>query len=132
MIGIDTNVLVRYVTQDDSVQAPIARRFIEKTISAERPGHVSLVTLAEFVWVLRTRYNASRDEIVTAVEELLADPRLIVQDENAVWRAVDDYDFDSVDFADALIAAVNREHGCSHTVTFDKAAAKIEGLALLQ
>ena len=132
MIGIDTNVLVRYITQDDPVQAALARRFVERTISPERCGHVSLVVLAELVWVLRTRYGASRDEIASAVEELLADPRLCVQEEDAVWRAVDEYDLEGVDFADALIAAIDREQGCTHTVTFDKAALKIAGMTLLQ
>lgn len=132
MIGIDTNVLVRYITQDDPVQAALARRFVERTISPERRGHVSLVVLAELVWVLRTRYGASRDEIASAVEELLADPRLCVQEEDAVWRAVDEYDLEGVDFADALIAAIDREQGCTHTVTFDKAALKIAGMTLLQ
>ena len=132
MIGIDTNVLVRYITQDDPAQAALARRFVEKTISPERPGHVSLVVLAELVWVLRTRYGASRGEIVDAVEELLADPRLCVQEADAVWRAVDEYELESVDFADALIAAIDREQGCTHTVTFDKAALRIAGMTLLQ
>ena len=132
MIGIDTNVLVRYITQDDPVQAALARRFVERTISPERRGHVSLVVLAELVWVLRTRYGASRGEIASAVEELLADPRLCVQEEDAVWRAVDEYDLEGVDFADALIAAIDREQGCTHTVTFDKAALKIAGMTLLQ
>lgn len=132
MIGIDTNVLVRYITQDDPVQAALARRFVERTISPERRGHVSLVVLAELVWVLRTRYGASRGEIACAVEELLADPRLCVQEEDAVWRAVDEYDLEGVDFADALIAAIDREQGCTHTVTFDKAAPKIAGMTLLQ
>lgn len=132
MIGIDTNVLVRYITQDDPAQAALARRFVEKTISPERPGHVSLVVLAELVWVLRTRYGASRGEIVGAVEELLADPRLCLQEEDAVWRAVDEYELESVDFADALIAAIDREQGCTHTVTFDKAALRIAGMTLLQ
>ena len=132
MIGIDTNVLVRYITQDDPAQAALARRFVEKTISPERPGHVSLVVLAEMVWVLRTRYSASRGEIADAVEELLADPRLCLQEEDAVWRAVDEYELESVDFADALIAAIDREQGCTHTVTFDKAALRIAGMTLLQ
>ncbi|CAN5275649.1 type II toxin-antitoxin system VapC family toxin [soil metagenome] len=132
MIGIDTNVLVRYVAQDDATQAAIATRFIEETLSREQPGHISLVALAELVWVLRTRYDASRPEIARTLEVLLTAPRLRVQDEAAVWIAVDEYDAGPADFADALIAALGRVHGCSHTVTFDRKATRITGMTLLQ
>lgn len=132
MIGIDTHVLVRYVAQDDAAQSAIATRFIEETLSREQPGHISLVAVAELVWVLRTRYDASRPEIARTLEVLLTAPRLRVQEEGAVWIAVDEYDAGNVDFADALIAALDRVHGCSHTVTFDRKATRITGMTLLQ
>ena len=132
MIGIDTNVLVRYFTQDHPAQAALAGRFMERDISPDEPAHVSLIALAELVWVLRTRYAAERSEIMTTVETLLSDPRFRLQSESAVWLALDEYELANVGFTDALIAALDREHGCTHTVTFDKRAAKAEGMVLLQ
>lgn len=131
MIGIDTHVLVRYFTQDDSKQFALVRRFLKERLHEDAPGHVSLVVLAELVWVLISRYSASRDEIVAVLEGLLADSRLRVQDAMAVWAAVDEFEATSVDFADALIVAVDREHGSERTVTLDRRAARIEGMELL-
>mgnify|MGYP001598707271 FL=1 len=131
MIGIDTSVLVRYFTADDSKQFALVRRFLEERLDQAAPGHVSLVVLTELVWVLVSRYSASRDEVVAVLEELLADARLRVQDAMAVWAAVDEFEATSADFADALIVAVDREHGCERTVTLDRDAARIEGMELL-
>ena len=131
MIGVDTNVLVRYFTQDDPKQFARVRRFLEGRLREDSPGHVSLVVLTELVWVLVSRYSASRGEVVLVVEELLADSRLRVQDAMAVWAAVDEFEATSADFADALIVAVDREHGCERTVTLDRRAARIEGMELL-
>lgn len=132
MIGIDTSVLVRYFTGDDVAQAALARRLVEQTLSAQQPGHVSLVALAELVWVLRRRYAASRDEVSLAIETLMTTPALRVQDEDAVWRAVDEYDAGGVEFADALIASVDRCHGCHQTMTFDRKASRLGVMTLLQ
>jgi len=131
VIGIDTNVLVRYFTEDDPAQTPLAVRFIEDTLGAESKGHVSLVTLAELVWVLRSRFAAQVAEISTAVTHLLSDARFAVQNERAAWLALDLYQQDGVDLSDALIAAVNRLHGCTHTVTFDDKATRIPDMKLL-
>ena len=127
MIGIDTNVLVRYFAQDDPKQSAIAQRLIERSLSPQAPGHVSLAALAELAWVLRTRFDAAKD-IVT---HLLADERVAVQSQPAVWAALDAYRHAAVDFADALIAALDRAQGCTHTVTFDRRAARLEGMTLL-
>jgi len=132
LIGIDTSVLVRHFTQDDAKQAAIAGRFLLRELSNDQPGHVSLVALAEMSWVLRSRYKTARDEIITIIESLLTAPNLRVQDENAVWAALDDCDNSKVGVADALIAAVDRLHGCSHTVSFDAKASRISGMTLLQ
>jgi len=131
LIGIDTNVLVRYLTQDDPLQSAAATKFIEKTLGPRRRGHVSLVTLAEVNWVLRTRHRVSREAMSEALLRILADTRLVIQDANAAWVALDAYRSPGVDFADALIAAVNRIHGCTHTVTFDRQATQWNGMTLL-
>jgi predicted nucleic-acid-binding protein len=132
MLGIDTNVLVRYFAQDDALQSPVATRFIEHTLSRERPGHVSLVTLAEFAWVMRGIYRNTVADISRALLLLLDDRRFVVQQARCAWAALDAYSTQGVDFADALIAALDRAEGCTSTVTFDRSAARISGVTLLK
>ncbi len=132
MIGIDTNVLVRYFAEDDPAQTPLAVDFIERTLNDANKGFVSLVTLVELLWVLRSRFAARAAEINRTLMHLLSDGRFVVQDEDAAWRALDIHQRDGADIADALIAAVGRAHGCSHTVTFDAKAARIAGMRMLQ
>jgi len=131
LIGIDTSVLVRYFAQDDAIQFAVARRLLQRELSQDAPGHVSLVALAEMAWVLRSRYQSTRDELVTIVETLLCAPNIRVQDEDAVWLALDDCERAGVGVADALIATVDQHHGCSHTATFDQRATRIPGMKLL-
>jgi predicted nucleic-acid-binding protein len=132
LIGIDTNVLVRYFAQDDLQQSRAATRFVERGLRVDQPGHVSLIALAELVWVLCTRYAATPIEIDAAVTQLLSDQRFVVQDSRAAWSAIDAVREDGVDMADALITAVDRLHGCTHTVTFDAKATRIAGMTLLR
>lgn len=132
MIGLDTNVLVRYFARDDRVQSLRAMRLIQVELTAERPGFVSLVALAETAWVLRSRYRATRDEVITAVEALLTAPNVVMQDDDAVWLALDDCQAAGVSVADALIAAIGRHHGCSHSVTFDSRALRVPDMKLLR
>lgn len=131
MIGVDTNVLVRYLAQDDPVQSEAATRFIEQTLGRRERGHVSLVTLAELGWVMRTRYSTGREAMSEALLRIMGDARFVIQDEKAAWMALDAYRAPGVDFADALIAAVDRLHGCSATVTFDRGAVQTSGMSLL-
>jgi predicted nucleic-acid-binding protein len=132
LIGLDTGVLVRYFARDDRVQSARATRLLHDELSAGQPGFVSLVTLAETAWVLRSRYKATRDEVVTAVEALLTAPNVVLQDEDAVWLALDDCQAAGVGVADALIAAIGRHHGCTHSVTFDAQALRIPDMHRLR
>ena len=131
VIGIDTNVLVRYFTLDDSRQAAAATRFIERGLSAEQQGHVCHVSLAELAWVLRSNYDADAEEVTRAMMFLLTDARFFVDDKSSVWMALDIYRDGGVDFGDAMIAAVARRRGCSKTMTFDRKATRIPGMTLL-
>jgi len=119
MKGLDTSILVRYLTQDDPVQSLRAGEIIEQTLSAEEPGFVSLVTIAEVAWVLRLRYKATRQEMVTAVERILASDSLRVQNEQQVYEAMIALKTGEETFADALICALGTWAGCSSTLTFD-------------
>lgn len=124
MIGIDTNVLVRILTQDDAHQLAQARRFVARHCTAEEPGFVNRVVAVELVWVLESLYDEySREQIATAIESLLSTATLQVEDNALVRSAIKAYRA-GADFADALIAAVNAEAGCNFTATFDAAATR--------
>lgn len=131
MIGLDTNVIVRFLTQDDEVQSRLASRLFAR-LSREEPGFVSLVVLAEVGWVLARAYKASRPEMSTAVEGLLRSAELKVENAEAAWRALGVYQASkSAEFADALIAEIAALEGVSRTLTFDRGAASEAGMTLL-
>jgi predicted nucleic-acid-binding protein len=67
MTGLDTNILVRYLTQDDSIQSPLATRIVEKRLSAVSPGFLSVVAMVETVWVLDRAYGFAPTEIADAI-----------------------------------------------------------------
>ena len=131
MVGIDTNVLVRYLAQDDPKQSVIATRFIEGRLSAENPGFVSTVTLCEVVWVLAESYAADRKRIREIVEGLLATKQLIIERAELVWKSLRAWEGVPADFSDALIGQLAIAHGAEKTVTFDRTAAKLPGFELL-
>lgn len=131
MVGIDTNVLVRYLTQDDPKQSAIATRFIEDRLSAENPGFVSAVTLCEIAWVLAMSYGADRKEIRKTVENLLATKQLVIERAELVWKALRASEGAPADFSDALIGQLAIARGAEKTVTFDRTAARLPGFELL-
>lgn len=130
MTGLDTNVLVRYIMQDDARQAALATRFIE-SLSAQAPGHVALVAVVEIAWVLGSAYALDRSQLVAVFEGLLRTKELRVEDAETVWKALRAFQGSSADFADCLIACSNVAAGCSCTMTFDRAAAKTAGMTLM-
>lgn len=122
MIGLDTNVLVRYFAQDDAEQSARATVLIESLTDA-KPGYLSQVVLIELVWVLQRCYDASREMTADTLERLLRTQELAVQDAEQVWQALRIYR-QGGDFADCLIARVAMAAGCNEVVTFDKGAVK--------
>jgi predicted nucleic-acid-binding protein len=130
MIGLDTNVLVRYLAQDDAVQSPIATRIIEDRLTEEHPGFITLVTMAETVWVLDRSYGLSAAEIAAAVERLLQIDVLFVQNEQEVFTAMVALKTSAGAFSDALIGALGRRAGCAATLTFDRKASRLQNLQL--
>lgn len=131
MIGLDTNVLVRYFAQDDPVQAKQATELIE-SLTADSPGYVTQVALVEVVWVLGRAYSADRDEITQLVETLLRTKELIVESAETVWKALRLYGGSSADFADCLIERMCHDAQCEYTMTFDMKAAKGAGMRLIK
>jgi predicted nucleic-acid-binding protein len=122
VIGLDTNVLVRYLAQDDPGQAAIATRLIEG-FTAEAPGFISTVALVETVWVLARAYDTARADIAGVVEGLLRSRELVVQDAEIHYLALHAFQSEAIDYADAVIAEFARRAGCLETVTFDRRAA---------
>jgi predicted nucleic-acid-binding protein len=84
MIGLDTNILVRYLAQDDPVQSPRATQIIEHDLAEGRPGFISLVTMVETVWVLDRIYRLSNPELAAVVERMLQANTLSIQNEQEV------------------------------------------------
>jgi predicted nucleic-acid-binding protein len=130
MIGLDTNVLIRYLVQDDPVQSPKASAILERHLSEETPGFVSVVVAVEMFWVLESYYDFAPSDIAAALERLLAANYIVFEDEQEVFGAVAVIQEGPGDFADALIAALARRAGCSQTLTFDRKALHIPGFAL--
>ena len=132
MIGLDTNVIIRYLAQDDARQAAVATRLIEGSLSAETRGFISIVTLAEVVWVMASNYRAARTAIADIVEGLLTAPQLMVEKADVMWRALRSYRTSKADFSDAVIVELGTDAGCSKTVTFDRNAAAHPGFEALR
>jgi len=130
MIGLDTNILVRYLTQDDPIQSPKARQIIERRLTEEKPGFVSIVAMVETVWVLERGYGLTPREIVAAVERMLQTDVLVVENEQEVFTAMIALKDGQGSFADAVIAALGARMGCSCTLTFDRKALRLPGFEL--
>jgi predicted nucleic-acid-binding protein len=128
LIGLDTNVLVRYVVQDDNKQAALAAALIESF--DDEQGFISLVALVEFHWVIRRTYKAGRREVEALIRDWLVAREIVVEHADAVQRALDRTN-DQFDFPDALIGELGVRAGCEYTATFDSAAAKLPGMRLL-
>ncbi len=131
MIGLDTNVIVRYIMQDDPKQSELATRAIE-SLTPESPGYVSLVALVQLIWVLSSVYHLTRAQVVEVLDGLLRTKEILVEQAEAVWTAVHVYRESNADFADCLIERVASAAGCVRTITFDLRASKHAGMTLLR
>jgi predicted nucleic-acid-binding protein len=131
MIGLDTNVLVRYLVQDDPGQSRKATQVIAKRCTRDDLGFVNRIVLCGLAWVLESAYGYSKDTIVAALEKLLRTSQLKIEDTQSAWTAFRMYQKGKADFADCLLGTTNRFGGCNETVTFDQAASKLEDFQLL-
>jgi predicted nucleic-acid-binding protein len=131
VIGLDTNVLVRYLAQDEVAQSARATKLIERELSEREPGFIGLIVLVETCWVLKRLYGATAAELHETVRDLLDTRQLAVENRALVARALARAVDGGADLADALIAECAAGAGCRRMVTFDKAAAKA-GMALLR
>ena len=124
MIGLDTNVLLRYLAQDDPAHSRRATEIVERRLTVQEPGFVSLVSILEVVWVLKSLFNRSRQQIADDIEMLLAADTIEVQNEQEVYTAVVSLRNGIGTFEDALIGSLGVWRGCSATLTFDEDAAR--------
>jgi predicted nucleic-acid-binding protein len=127
MTGLDTNVLVRYITRDNAEQHRAAKRVLESTCTREHPGYVSTVVLTELVWVLEAAYDAVPSEVARVVDQLLRTRQIKLEHRDEVRRALQSFRREEAGFADCLIGHRNQGAGCEQTVTFDAAAGAMEG-----
>ena len=130
MTGIDANVLVRYLVQDDPDQARKATRFIINECSSDDPGLINRIVLCELVWVLETAYAYPRERVLMALGKILRTTQFRIENHPEAWSSFREYQ-DGADFADAFIGAINRHLGCARTVTFDRKASRRAGFAPL-
>jgi len=130
MTGLGTNILVRFITEDDPDQSKRADNFLQ-SLSPENPGFIPLVTLAELVWVLRGRFRSSKLQIIQRLAQILNSPELVVEGRMAVYTALARFSTSKADFADCLIACLGDAADCHDTVTFDVDAARYAGMRLL-
>ena len=130
MIGLDTNILVRFLTHDDPLQTPAAIKLMA-SLSSDSPAFVSLVVIAELTWVLTSLYRLEESEIALVVENLLRNDALIVERSEIVWQAFRKFKISNGGFADCLIQHSGNAAGCVYTLTFDKRAVAT-GMQLLE
>jgi len=130
VIGLDTNILIRYLTQDDAAQSPKATEIIESRLSEVNPGFVSVVAMVETVWVLDRAYGFASPQIAAAVERMLQIEVLVIENEQEVFAAMVALKQGRGSFADALITELGARAGCIHTLTFDNKALRLPGFKL--
>ena len=131
MIGLDTNVLVRYIMQDDPRQSAKATRLIE-SLEADRPGFIGMVSIVELYWVLTSCYDLTNDQVRQALDLLLRTRQIVVDQADQVLRALKVFETGKADFADCLIERAAAAAGCEKTMTFDVSAARHAGMTLIQ
>ena len=131
MIGLDTNVLVRYIMQDDPKQSAKASKLIE-SLSVEEPGFVPVVAVVELVWVLESSFGLARAQVAKALDALLRTKQLILDQAEQVSKALRAFSAGPADFADCLIERTAASAGCETTMTFDVGACKGAGMTLIR
>lgn len=131
MIGLDSNILLRALTDDDPVQSPKAREVLARLTPEDR-GYINLVVLAEVAWSLVRKYRAGHGDIQLAVETLLNGSSFEIEAHGEVAAALDLVRVRGGGFNDALIGMLNRQAGCPRTLTFDQGAPVDAGFAIVE
>ncbi|MDF3047966.1 MAG: hypothetical protein K0R73_1084 [Candidatus Midichloriaceae bacterium] len=125
MIGLDTNILVRYFTQDDETQAKLSKELIRRYAGKAESLFINNIVICELIWVLERGYKYSRQQISSAVKLMLSTKEFAYENLEHIWLALNEYELNGVDFSDALIGEINKGQGCKATYTFDQRAIKL-------
>ncbi|NJO15680.1 MAG: type II toxin-antitoxin system VapC family toxin [Thioploca sp.] len=128
MKGLDANVVIRYLVQDDLEQSAIATTFIERECTETQPGFICHIVLCEVIWVLKTCYKVPKEKLVEIIQALIETKQLSIQEPQVVWEALQVYQESTADFSDVLLMRVNQSKGCEYTVSFDAKAVKLLGM----
>jgi len=132
MIGVDTNILARYFTQDNLEQAKIVEQIIESYATSPNSLFVNNIVMCELVWVLGRGYKYTKEQISEVIKQMLSTEEFAFENQKLLWLALNQYTQNKLDFADALIGELNKEAGCQKTLTFDQAAIKANNFKLAQ
>jgi predicted nucleic-acid-binding protein len=132
MRGLDTNVLVRYIAQDDPHQSLAAERIVEDALAENESIYICVIVLCELVWVLRSAYRLTKLEIIPKLDEMLSTPQFLIQHDSLVRESLSLWRSGRGDFSDHLIGALNRAADCRETVSFDRALAGTEGFLVIR
>jgi predicted nucleic-acid-binding protein len=130
MIGLDTNILVRFFGRDDPIQSKRAEQ-IMSSLTAEEPGWVSVAALMELQWVMTSVFRFDRIGVIQVLNRLLTREEIVIEQADTVRAALGLYGLGNADFPDCMIAASARAAGCSRTLTFDRRAARDAGMELV-
>ena len=130
MIGLDTNVLLRFFLEDDPQQSKRARALVA-SLSRKEPGYISSVVLAEAFWVLQRGYRKSKPELLAFIASLLGAQQMVLENPAAVAEAMYRFEHSNADFADCFIERLCSLGGCSRTMTFEDRASKDAGMVAL-
>jgi predicted nucleic-acid-binding protein len=121
MIAVDTNILVRFLVEDDPEQTAVAAAVVERAIESEEPLFVPQIVLCELVWVLSHAYKFNRTEIANVLQQLRRGAQIALERSDEVRRALESFATGRGDFPDYLIAERAMASGCTTVVTFDRA-----------
>lgn len=126
MIGLDTNILVRYFTQDDEVQAELAANIIKTQKNKPSSFFITNVVICELIWVLVKGYDYEKKQITNVIKTLLSAIEFSFEHYELIWQVVLEYEKAKADFSDILIGMLGELHGCSYTITFDNKACNLK------
>ncbi len=131
MLGLDTNILIRYIVHDDPVQSPLVSRFLKQKCSEEKPCYISHIVLCELVWVLESAYGYKREQVAETLKLILEIRHFCIGEQESAWSALKAYCSGSADFSDLLLGETNKLYGCETTITLDKKASETDTFQLL-
>jgi len=131
MKAVDTNVLIRYLVQDDPKQGRKAAAYIEGAAAADEQILISNIVMCETVWVLESAYGYAKAVVQAAMEKLLQSSTFRFEAKDIVWAAFEEYCAVKADFADCLMGRLHQALGCEPTATFDTALRKLSTFQML-